>query len=232
MQPYFLPYLGYLRLLSEVDIWVVYDDVKFSKGWSNRNWFLGSSGVNTRFTAPVKVPSSRSNYRDVEFVRDGVQSKTFDAAIERLSSHLGSNICSEAGEVLRRMVSLDSSKLVQINVLGVVKTMQVCGLRTPSRIAYSSELGGHFLTSLSSTDRVVAICKMLGAEQYINLPGGRTLYRSEDFFRKGIGLAFIDPVVNPLPTSGYFESSLSILARLGPEGVSREIKEGFHLNGS
>ena len=38
MQPYFLPYLGYLQLIKSVDIFVVYDTIQYTKkGWINRN---------------------------------------------------------------------------------------------------------------------------------------------------------------------------------------------------
>ena len=40
MQPYFLPYIGYFNLMAEVDVFVVYDQIKYTKkGWINRNRF-------------------------------------------------------------------------------------------------------------------------------------------------------------------------------------------------
>ena len=36
MQPYFLPYIGYFQLISAVDLFVVYDNIKYTKkGWIN-----------------------------------------------------------------------------------------------------------------------------------------------------------------------------------------------------
>ena len=41
MQPYFLPYLGYFQLINAVDVFVIYDNIKFTKkGWINRNRIL------------------------------------------------------------------------------------------------------------------------------------------------------------------------------------------------
>ena len=38
MQPYFLPYAGYFRLLQQTDLFVVYDCVQFiRRGWIHRN---------------------------------------------------------------------------------------------------------------------------------------------------------------------------------------------------
>jgi len=60
-----------------------------------------------------------------------------------------------------------------------------------SEILISSELGTP--RELRGQDRVLWICEALGAESYINAPGGRALYSNEDFRRRGIELAFIDP---------------------------------------
>lgn len=41
MQPYFLPYIGYWQLIAAVDVFVVYDNIKYTKkGWINRNRFF------------------------------------------------------------------------------------------------------------------------------------------------------------------------------------------------
>jgi hypothetical protein len=41
--------------------------------------------------------------------------------------------------------------------------------------------------------RILDICESLGAREYWNLPGGRSLYDEEDFKKRGIDLNFIDP---------------------------------------
>ena len=54
MQPYFLPYIGYFQLISAVDVFVVYDNIKYTKkGWINRNRIIqnGRDGV---FSLPLK----------------------------------------------------------------------------------------------------------------------------------------------------------------------------------
>ncbi len=52
MQPYFLPYIGYFQLIAAVDIFVVYDRIKYTKkGWINRNRLLrGSEAITFSLT--------------------------------------------------------------------------------------------------------------------------------------------------------------------------------------
>ena len=41
MQPYFCPYIGYWQLMKIVDVFVVYDNIEYTKkGWINRNRIL------------------------------------------------------------------------------------------------------------------------------------------------------------------------------------------------
>ena len=62
MQPYFLPYLGYLQLIKSVDIFVVYDTIQYTKkGWINRNRYLSNNNP-SMFSIPIKKDS---DYLDI-----------------------------------------------------------------------------------------------------------------------------------------------------------------------
>src|SRR5689334_5504655 len=57
MQPYFLPYIGYFQLIAAVDLFVVYDNIKYTKkGWINRNRML-QNGRDVMFSVPLKAAS-------------------------------------------------------------------------------------------------------------------------------------------------------------------------------
>jgi len=62
MQPYFFPYIGYFQLIKSVDVFIVYDNIKYTKkGWINRNRML-HNGKDVLFSLPLK---SDSDYLDV-----------------------------------------------------------------------------------------------------------------------------------------------------------------------
>ena len=57
MQPYFMPYIGYFQLINAVDVFVVYDNIKFiKKGWFHRNRIL-VNGRDKMFSVPIKKDS-------------------------------------------------------------------------------------------------------------------------------------------------------------------------------
>ncbi|MEJ0004532.1 MAG: WbqC family protein [Pararobbsia sp.] len=45
--------------------------------------------------------------------------------------------------------------------------------------------------SLRGRDKVVAICKACGADEYLNAIGGQSLYTKDDFRSAGISLSFL-----------------------------------------
>ena len=62
MQPYFFPYIGYFQLIAAVDLFIVYDNIKYTKkGWINRNRML-QNGKDVMFSLPLKRDS---DYLDV-----------------------------------------------------------------------------------------------------------------------------------------------------------------------
>ncbi|HEX5755161.1 MAG TPA: WbqC family protein, partial [Arenimonas sp.] len=54
VQPYLLPYIGYLQLMAAVDAFVFLDDVQYiARGWVNRNRILNAGRV-CWLTVPVR----------------------------------------------------------------------------------------------------------------------------------------------------------------------------------
>jgi hypothetical protein len=59
MQPYFFPHIGYFQPLKAADVFVVYDNIKYTKkGWFNRNRFL-QNGTDAFSVFPCKTPRIR-----------------------------------------------------------------------------------------------------------------------------------------------------------------------------
>ena len=70
MQPYFLPYIGYFQLISAVDQFVIYDNIKYTKkSWVNRNRFL-QNDKDAMFSLPLKRDSDSLDVRERELAID------------------------------------------------------------------------------------------------------------------------------------------------------------------
>jgi hypothetical protein len=184
MQPYFLPYIGYFQLISQVDRFVIYDDVQFTKkGWFHRNRFL-RNGEPVLFSLPLRKASDYLDVRDREISE----------------SYNGPKMVAQIANAYRKAPQFDRvMPLIEeifahadTNLFGFVKHSmdRICaylGLETP--IIVSSSLGD--TTALKGQDRVLAICKALEATEYVNPIGGSDLYQASAFHAKGIALRFM-----------------------------------------
>jgi hypothetical protein len=183
MQPYFMPYLGYYRLLQQADVFVAFDCVQFPRrGWVHRNRLHGANGELAGLTLPIR-PGPRSIAID-ELVFDGRAEGWWDAAVRRfpaLRSPAAPAALDLAGEVRpggRVADHLVDQLLRMRDLLGLGATV----LRSRD-FALPAELRGEA--------RIVEICRRLGANRYLNAPGGRALYDPARFAAAGIELSFL-----------------------------------------
>lgn len=220
MQPYFFPYAGYLALAANADLFVVLDDVKFSRGWSNRNFFLDSAGRVSRFSFPVVVETSKSHFKDVSFVTEG--SKSAFTVANNLFIYLQLQHSAKARHAFEVFESHLESGLVDANIASLKSVLELSGLRSPEFIKSSNVCDEH----LSGLEKVLRLCKYFGATEYLNLPGGRLLYKHEDFGAEGVALQFITPVSD----SKENLSCLSDLRWSGAEGLQGKVVEDFFVS--
>lgn len=66
MQPYWMPYAGYHRLFVASDLFVIYDDVQFTKGgWIHRNIINGKW-----HTLPIERPRLGTKINDLQWQKN------------------------------------------------------------------------------------------------------------------------------------------------------------------
>lgn len=203
MQPYFLPYLGYWQLIGAVDLFVYYDDVTFIKqGWINRNRIL-LKGAEHMFTLHVKGASSFTPIKDVSVGDNrGKLHKTISQAYAKAP------FFRERQALLEKLFSSDESNLVDHIEKSHQHILDILGIK--ATVMRSSQL--QMSVSGKGQDRVIQICRELGATSYINSIGGRELYSKTDFASAGINLRFLQPVLTPYSQNiASFIQGLSIL---------------------
>lgn len=209
MQPYFMPYLGYFRLLREVDVFVIYDCVQFPRrGWVHRNRLHDARGNLQWLTLPVQSCARDTLIRDLAF--DERADEWWTEPVRRFPA------LRDAGAARAIAIAGDPQPggAVSDYLVDQLERLRIfLGLR--AKLQRSSEL--ELPSTLRGQDRILEICRRFGASRYLNAPGGRALYNPESFRRAHIELNFL-PV--------WRGSSVSVLERLAREGplvVSAEL---------
>lgn len=186
MQPYLFPYIGYFQLINEVDQFVIYDNIEFTKkGWINRNRIL-VNGKDDYFTLPLKKNSDflHVNQRKVADSYSKDRAKIIGRIVELYKKAPQYN---EVFPLIESIFSTNEENLFDFifNSLKIISHY----LEIKTEFIVSSSIAINH--SLKSQDKVIAICKELRATNYINPIGGTELYSKDTFNKNDLQLNFI-----------------------------------------
>jgi hypothetical protein len=208
MQPYFAPYAGYWRLLAGADLFVIYDCVQFPRrGWVHRNRLSAAEGELQWLTLPLAHAPFEARIDAVDFSDDAAQRMAervrafpaLDGAPQAALDYL------HAAPFAGRLADYLSAQIVQARDL----------FGFDCELLRSSTLG--LDEGLKAQDRILAILKAVGGDDYLNAPGGRDLYDEASFAAQGVRLRFLPD------WRGGYESVLQRLAQAPPADIRAEV---------
>ena len=206
MQPYFLPYVGYFQLINEVDIFVLYDNIEYTKkGWINRNNYL-LNGKPYLFTIPLKKDSDYLN------IENRIISESFkkNKLLTKIKEAYNKAPCfKNIFPLIESIVNHKESNLFEFIINSIYKICK--NLEINTKIIRSSHI--EIDHGLKAEEKVISICKSLNATTYINPIGGLELYDKRSFNEKNLDLTFLKANLNIKYDQGFdvFVPNLSIL---------------------
>jgi hypothetical protein len=186
MQPYFFPYLGQFDLLNMVDLWIAYDPAQFIRhGWVNRNRVLHPVSGWQYISIPLKKHSHTTPINQIEVAGDSWKTEFF----KRLQHyHMDAPFYKQVISFLEEAVSVAETNLAKLDVALFRVTARRLGIQTPIHVF--SEMGLTIGPTEGPEDLALAICRAVGASEYINPPGGIDLYSPQRFAEQSVKLTF------------------------------------------
>lgn len=185
MQPYFFPYIGYWQLINLVDKFIILDDVTYIKGgWINRNCILVNN-TSSYITVPLVNQSSNKLICETKIV---VLNNWRNKMIKTLEmTYKRAPYFNDVFILLTKLIEYKCNNLVDYLVNHITEICQFLEIKThiisTSRNYKDNELSGE--------SRIIDICKLEGANMYVNAQGGRELYGAGSFKKELIDLRFI-----------------------------------------
>jgi hypothetical protein len=232
MQPYFVPYIGYFQMIAAVDVFVIYDNIEYTKkGWINRNRIL-KNGEPDMITLPL---AKSSDYETIanRFLADEFHAKEKQKLYQKIKE-----LYRKAPHYKETMLLVDSifdsseSNLFHFIHQSITRILDY--LRIPTKIVVSSQLPIDH--SLKAQEKVIALCKQLQAHTYINAIGGVELYQSTEFQLAGIKLQFIKSAFPAYTQLDHpfvpWLSIVDVLMFCGEEYTQKHLHEYNLLNGA
>ena len=184
MQPYFFPYIGYFQLIAAADVFIVYDNIKYTKsGWINRNRML-LNGKDAMFSLPLKKASDCLDVRDRELAADFNPHKVLN---QISGAYRRAPFFMQTFPLIEAILCRDERNLFTFIHHSLVATCKHIGISTEIRISSSIAIDHN----LKNQAKVLALCAAVGASIYVNAIGGMELYSKDQFLAHGVELKFI-----------------------------------------
>jgi len=185
IQPHFLPFAGYFELMKRADIFVYYDTAQFvRRSWHCRT-YITEQGAARWLSAPVKTaegsrrPLSVMCWADDQFWRVKMQRRLSKLYANTEESHLLAAIVD--------LINKGPSSLVDWNIAANTLIGAALDIKRPT--LKTSELAP---IVGDKQDRIIQICRELGATTYVCGPGSRSYVRDRDFAESGIAVEWLD----------------------------------------
>ena len=246
MQPYFLPYIGYFQAINEVDKYILYENLSFIKdAWMNRNNLMLNSGLLSMFSVPLLAKTSNEYIRNIKIDNSKKWSEKILKTI--LFNYKKSAFFDETYPLMEELLQENHEYLYQLNAFTIISISEYLDIQTEivfdnkkylvveeqlRKIEQNDFSAFPYLNKTKpdkKTARVIVMCKMEGANLFINAIGGQDLYSKEEFAQYDIDLKFIkmDSDIDYSQFSKEFIKNLSIIDVLmhnGKEGTKQLLK--------
>jgi hypothetical protein len=214
LQSNYIPWKGYFDVIGLADEFVLLDDVQYTKNdWRNRNRIKTQQGV-AWLTIPVKQSGLFGQRIDeVRVAGDRWRLKHWRSIVQSYGS---APFFATYRDRLEELYAESAERLSDVNRRFLEALCDLLGLRT--RISSSTD----YPSGKGRTERLVEICRSLGATTYLSGPAARG-YLDETLF------ASVDISVEYMDYGGYreyaqlyppFEHAVSVvdlLLMVGPE---------------
>ena len=171
--------------MSSVDLFIVYDNIQYTKkGWFNRNQIL-MNGKPLMFTIPLQKDSDYLDVCQRSVVSD---TKPRIKILNQIkNAYSKAPMFSETYPFIQQLFELSDNNLFEFIYNSILKIKEKFNIDT--KIIKSSSVDIDH--SLKSQDKVIALCKAVNADCYINMINGAKLYSIEDFNKAGLKLSFL-----------------------------------------
>ncbi|MBL7920241.1 MAG: WbqC family protein [Bacteroidia bacterium] len=205
-QSNYIPWKGYFDSINMCDVFIVYDDMQFTKrDWRNRNQVKTETGVKW-LTIPVEVKGKFFQKINETLIADKTWNKShFDLIRQSYKKAACYKEVIEFIEQTYMMCNFDYLTEVNLHFINAINNF--LGIVTP--IKFSSE----FILAEERTQRLVNICSEMGGTDYYSGPAAKAYMDESKFTDKQINVHYFDYSGYPEYTqlNGEFTHGVSIL---------------------
>jgi len=228
MQPYFLPYIGYISLMKCVDRWIFMDEVQMIRhGWIDRNRILKQQGGWHYIHVPLQKHKSTClikniRVRNEELWKDKIMAQLCHYKHTAPFYYDVINFLNQAFQDEFETITGQNAHLLN-------ELSKFIGFEFNYQILSEMEIK---LEEVNAPDDwSLNICKALDIDHYVNPILGKSFYDVKKFYNSGVEINFLNKqrnVYDQRSDTGEFIDNLSIIDVLmfnRPEEVLKNLDD-------
>lgn len=216
-QPYFAPFPGFFHKMILSDVFVLLDEAQFPRGttWVTRNRFKHDQGC-LWITVPVwKKGLGLQKINEVKICHERSWARKHLASLK--TGYAKAPYFNDHLPFLEEIFSRKEETLLSFNLAIIEHLRRTLGIET--KIVLLSSLG----IASKGNERIVEICRRLGASQYLAQTAARKYLDLQLFSEAGIEVKYVNPPRPVYPQLwGNFIGNLStfdLLFNCGPKSI-------------
>lgn len=213
----YFPWSGFFETLLCSDIFIIYDDVQFARGFFNRVQIKTEYG-SSWLTVPLVKHTSKNRINEVLISYE--EDWKVRHLNQLLANYRGAKYLNEMLHLVEMVYSHDYHVLSELAVESTRVIANYFNIKPRLGFQYSSELN----IEGRGSERILRICKKLGATVYISGHGGRNYLEHQTFEDNNIEVEYMRYNYSPRDQLHGdftpFVSCLDLIANCGRNGVA------------
>jgi hypothetical protein len=205
IQSNYIPWKGYFDIMNMADAFIIYDEVQYTKNdWRNRNKIKTGNGT-IWLTIPVKQEKLSQRIIDTEVHNQEWRKKHWNSIAMAYSK--APHFKKYRSLFEDQYLGNNETGLSKINYGFFVAINEALGIKT--KLYWSNELQ----LIDGKTERLVDLCKKVGADEYISGPAAKDYLQTGLFEEQNIKVSWMDYTGYPAYPQLYppFEQAVSVL---------------------
>jgi len=219
IQSNYIPWRGYFDFIDDVDLFILYDDVQYTKNdWRNRNKIKTPFGRKW-LTVPVKQQSLKQLIKDTNI--DTTHDWVYTQINQFTESYKNTPFFSEALGFLELLKQNKHQTISELNRYLIDEITGYLGIKTPMEVSWK------YSPRSTKTERIIDILKKVDATVYLSGPNADCYLDTTLFRESNIRLEFksysYEPYSQPWGDFIGDVTILDLIANCGPD-VRRFLK--------
>ena len=202
IQSNYIPWIGYFELIRNVDKFILYEDVQYTKNdWRNRNYLRENEKINW-LSIPIKHQSLKQKFNEV-LVSDNIWTKKHFNTIHHTFSK--EKNFRKYDEELLSLYKQSASEIYLYKINRIFLNWVLFKLNITTEIQYIEKLENNF----GPNEKLINILNEYHNPTYVSGPAAKSYIDEEIFHKNNIEIEYID--YNKLLSKYLGESDVSSL---------------------